>query len=95
MERRLLKVIMTPAMISTWLFGIWAAVNIDAFSQGWFHVKLVLVLSMTALHMALAKWRKELESNTCTKSEKFFRIANEVPAVFMIGIVILVVVRPF
>ena len=82
-------------MIATWVFGLWAATNAHAFSQGWFHVKLVLVIAMTVLHMALAKWRKDLEAGTNTKSQKFFRIANEVPAVMMIVIVILVVVRPF
>ncbi|MGI9405403.1 MAG: protoporphyrinogen oxidase HemJ [Hyphomicrobiaceae bacterium] len=95
MERRLLKIIMTPAMIAAWVFGLWAAVNAGAFSEGWFHVKLVLVILMTALHMALAKWRKELEAGNSTASQKLFRIINEVPAVMMVMIVILVVVRPF
>jgi len=95
MERRLLKIIMTPAMLASWVFGLWAASNAGAFSEGWFHVKLLLVVIMTAFHMVLAKWRKEFEADTNTRTGKFYRLANEVPPVLMIFIVILVIVRPF
>jgi len=95
MERRLLKVIMTPSMIAAWVFGLWAALIADVFSEGWFHVKLALVLAMTVFHMVLGKWRKNFETDSNTKTEKFFRTINEVPTVLMVFIVILVIVRPF
>jgi len=95
MERRLLKAIMNPAMIATWIFGLWAAVLGGYFSDGWFHVKLVLVLAMTVFHGLLGKWRKDFSAGTNSRSEQFYRLANEVPTVLMIAIVVLVVVRPF
>ncbi len=95
MERKLLKMIMNPAMIASWLFGLIVAVQIDAFSQPWFHVKLLLVVLMTGFHMMLGKWRKDFEADRNEKSEKFFRVVNEVPTVLMIVIVIMVIVKPF
>lgn len=94
MERRLLKVIMTPAMIGTWVFGLWLAVEQHSFSAGWFHAKLFLVILMSGFHGALSKWVREFAQDKNTKSAKFFRIANEVPTVLMIGIVLLVVLQP-
>lgn len=95
MERRLLKAIMTPAMISSWLFGLWAAVEIGAFSQGWFHAKLTLVLIMSGVHGYLAGCVKRFAKDENTKPARFYRILNEVPTVLMIVIVILVVGKPF
>lgn len=95
MERRLLRVIMNPAMLAAWIFGLWAAVNAGAFSETWFQVKFLLVVAMTAAHMFFAKCRKDFENGTNSRSEKFFRLANEIPTVLMIFIVILVIVRPF
>ena len=59
MERRLLRAIMTPAMIASWVFGVWLVVLTDAHSEIWFHIKLVLIVLLSASHMAMAKWRKE------------------------------------
>lgn len=95
MERRLLRAIMNPAMIAAWGFGLWAAYLIDAWLSGWFHAKLLLVVIMTISHMAMAKWRKDFEADRNTRSHKFYRFMNEVPTLAMIGIVILVIVRPF
>ncbi|GGB40170.1 membrane protein [Roseibium aquae] len=95
MERRLLKAIMTPAMISSWIFGLWAAFEIGAFSQGWFHAKLLLVVLMSAAHGYLAVCVKKFARDENTKSGKFYRILNEVPTLFMVLIVILVIVQPF
>lgn len=96
MERRLLRAIMNPAMIATYLFGIsLILLNPDWLSQGWLHAKLVLVLAMTGAHMAMAKWRRAFANDDNRKSRNFFRIVNEVPAVLMILIVILVIVKPF
>ena len=95
MERRLLRAIMTPAMIASWIFGIWLVVLADAHSEIWFHIKLVLVVFLSASHMAMAKWRKEFASYQNMRSARFYRIANEVPTLLMITIVILVIVKPF
>ncbi|MBD8891570.1 protoporphyrinogen oxidase HemJ [Roseibium litorale] len=95
MERRLLKAIMTPAMIASWVFGLWAAYEIGAFSQGWFHAKLALVLIMSGAHGYLAGCVKRFAKDANTKPARFYRILNEVPTVLMIVIVILVVGKPF
>ncbi|MEO0619592.1 MAG: protoporphyrinogen oxidase HemJ [Pseudomonadota bacterium] len=95
MERRLLKAIMTPAMIATWILGIWAAANIAAFDEAWLQIKIAIVVFLTILHMVFARWRKELAAGTSSRSATYFRVANEVPTVAMIIIVFLVVIRPF
>ena len=98
MERRLLKAIMTPAMIATWLFGlamIWW-MGLDAFkAAGWLHAKLVLVLVLSAMHGLMSRWQRDFATDSNRHSQKFFRIANEIPTLLMIGIVILAVVKPF
>lgn len=95
MERRLMKAIMTPAMIATWVFGLWAASSLDVWADTWFQVKLLCVIVITGMHMANAKWLKAFANDKNTNSQKFYRVMNEVPAVFMIIIVIMVVVKPF
>ncbi len=94
MERRLLKVIMTPAMIATWAFGLWLAIEQHLFTAGWFHAKLFLVILMSGFHGALSKWVREFAQDKNVKSPKFFRIANEVPTILMVAIVLLVVIQP-
>lgn len=95
MERRLLKAIMTPAMIATWIFGLWLAYLGNVWAEGWFVSKIFLVILLTACHGIFAKWVREFADDKNHRPEKFYRIMNEVPAVVMIFIVILVVVRPF
>ena len=95
MERRLLRAIMTPAMIASWIFGSWLAVLTGAFAEGWFHAKLILLVCLTGSHMAMARWRRDFEADKNERPAKFYRWMNEVPAAVMIGIVIFVVVRPF
>ena len=95
MERRLFRAIMTPAMIASWIFGLWLAYITEAFSEVWFHGKLLLVISMSVAHMAMARWRKDFEQDNNVRSAKYFRMANEVPTLLMIAIVVLVVVKPF
>lgn len=95
MERRLLKVIMTPAMIATWIFGLWLALLLGVWGEPWFIAKFALVLGLSAYHGALTIWVRGFAADENQKSQKFFRIANEGPAVLMILIVVLVVVRPF
>ncbi|MBK1696884.1 protoporphyrinogen oxidase HemJ [Rhodovibrio salinarum] len=95
MERRLLKAIMNPSMIIAWVFGIALALHIGAFAQGWFHVKLLLVIVMSALHMAMGKWRKDFEANQNKHGHKFYRVINEIPTAILVVIVILVKLKPF
>ncbi len=97
MERRLLRYITTPAMLAAWALGLALAFSglIDWSKDGWFHAKLFLVLVLSAYHGALAMWTKDFALDRNTRSARFYRIANEVPTLLMILIVILVVVRPF
>lgn len=98
MERRLHSIIMTPAMIVSWVLGlglIWV-IGHDAFARSWWLiVKLVLVLCLTGLHVLLVRHSQAFENDRNHHSERYFRIINEVPAMLMIGIVIMVIVRPF
>lgn len=96
MERRLLRGIINPAMIAAFLFGglmIWA--NPELMHQGWFHVKLTLVILMTAFHGFFARWRKAFDRDENVHTSRFFRIINEAPPVLVVFIVILVIVKPF
>ena len=95
MERRLLKAIMTPAMIVTWLAGLYLAWAGHWFSAGWFHGKLLLVLLMSGAHGFLSRCASDFAAGRNTRSQKLYRTINEVPTVLMIGAVILVVVKPF
>jgi putative membrane protein len=97
MERRLYRFIMRPAMIVAWLSALmmlWA--NFDGLmAQGWIHVKLLLVVFMTGAHHMQGAWLKRFAADANEKSDKFYRIMNEVPTVLMILIVALAVVKPF
>jgi protoporphyrinogen IX oxidase len=95
MERRLLKAIINPAMIVTWLAGLYLAWSGHWFSSGWLHVKLALVILLSGVHGFFSRWVKDFASDRNPRSQKFYRIINEVPTVLMIIIVILVVVKPF
>lgn len=95
MERRLLKFIMTPAMIMTWLVGIVLVLQGQWFGATWFHVKLALVLVMTILHGLFTQWAREFALDRNPREQKFYRIINEIPTVLMILIVALATVKPF
>ncbi|MBB98873.1 MAG: TIGR00701 family protein [Rhodobacteraceae bacterium] len=95
MERRLLKAIMTPAMIASWVFGLWVAYEGGFFRDGWFHAKLALVLVMSGYHGYLARCVRAFADDQNTRSHRHYRIVNEVPTVLMVVIVILVVIKPF
>ena len=95
MERRLLRAIINPAMIVTWVLGLWLAYRGDWFAAHWLHLKLALVLGMMGVHGILSKYVREFAADKRRNSAKFFRILNEVPTVLMILIVILAVVKPF
>ena len=96
MERRLLKAIMTPAMIVTFILGIWMVVlNPSLLEQGWFIVKAVMVFILAGVHGKLSKMRRGFEDGSMIRSDRYYRIWNEIPTVLLIGIVIMVVVQPF
>ena len=95
MERRLLRGIINPAMIVTWALGLWMIYDGGWISAHWLHVKLLLVVALSGLHGMLARWTADFAADHNRHSERFYRIVNEVPAVLMIGIVIMVVIKPF
>jgi protoporphyrinogen IX oxidase len=95
MERRLLKAIINPAMIATWLLGLWLVWSGGWYWTPWFHAKLVLVLIMSAIHGLYVRYVREFAEDRNTRTKKFYRIINEIPTVLMVGIVILVIVKPF
>jgi protoporphyrinogen IX oxidase len=97
MERRLLKQIVNPAMIATWAFGILLGLTpgVLNWGAGWWHVKLASVLAMSALHGEYARWRKDFLHDRNRRSARFYRIANEIPTLLLVLIVVMVIVRPF
>lgn len=98
MEVRLLRYIMNPAMIASWIFGLILLFYygvIDWSADIWFHVKFLLVIVLTGYHMFLARWRRLFAEDHNAHSARFYRWMNEVPTVIMVAVVILVVARPF
>ena len=95
MERRLLRVIINPAMIATWLLGLWLAWDSGFYRAHWLQAKFVLVLAMSAVHGLLARCVKDFGRDQNRNSQKFYRILNEIPTLLLIFIVILVVMKPF
>jgi putative membrane protein len=95
MERRLLRAIINPAMIAAWLFGILLVIHGDLWREGWLHAKFALLIAMTSVHGAFARWRRHFAADANRHDARFYRIMNEVPTLLLIGIVILAVVRPF
>jgi putative membrane protein len=97
MERRLMRGIMMPALVMTYLFGIalLATPGIVDWRQSWIWAKLALVLSLTVFHGLLERWRRDFAAGRNAHRARFYRIVNELPTLAMIAIVILVVVKPF
>jgi len=95
MERRLLKAIINPAMILTWLLGLALVWQGGWLAATWFHIKLALVIAMSVLHGFLARWVKDFAADRNPHTAKFYRIVNEIPTVLMIAIVLLATVKPF
>jgi putative membrane protein len=94
-EARLLRIILAPAMVMVWLLGLALAFDVGAWSAGWFHAKLLFVLGLSAYHGWMAGYAKKLARGEAAMSGKMLRLANEVPGLAAIVIVILVIVRPF
>lgn len=97
MESRLLRGIMTPAMLATWCFGLLLAEipGVVDWRMGWIWIKLALVVGLTVFHFALARWRGKFSVDQNRHSTRFFRLVNELPTLALIAIVVLVVVKPF
>jgi protoporphyrinogen IX oxidase len=97
MEYRLLRFIINPAMIATWVLGlilIFGFGVIDIRTAGWLHVKLTAVILLSIVHMFFSRWRKDFAADRNTRSARFYRLVNEVPTVLLIIIVIMVIVKP-
>lgn len=97
MERRLLRQIMTPAMIAAWGFGVLLVLTpgVIDWHAGWWHVKLAAVLMLTGMHGEMGKWRRDFLEDRNARPARFYRVANEVPTILMLVIVVMVIVRPF
>lgn len=95
MERRLLQIIINPAMIVSWVLGLWLAWTAGYFTEGWFHAKLAFVLMLSAVHGYFSASVRAFAEDRNTKPARHWRIVNEVPTLLMMGIVILVIVKPF
>jgi putative membrane protein len=97
MERRLLRAIMLPAVVMTYLFGLLLAAipGLVDWNRGWILAKLGLVLLLTVFHLLLEHWRRDFAERRFSHSARFYRIVNELPTLAMIAIVLLVVVKPF
>lgn len=94
-ERKLLKIILNPSMILVWVLGIALMVTIHAWTTGWFHAKLLLVLALSGYHGYLAVYAKKLVRGEKPLTGKNLRLLNEVPAIAIAIIVVLVIVKPF
>ncbi|NBJ12948.1 protoporphyrinogen oxidase HemJ [Microvirga arsenatis] len=95
MERRLLKAIINPAMTVVWVLGLYLIWEGGWYRSGWLHAKVLLVLILSGVHGVYVRRLKEFAADRNTRPAKYYRILNEVPTVLMIGIVILVIVKPF
>jgi putative membrane protein len=95
MERRLLKAIINPAMIAAWVLGLYLAIEGGWWRSGWMQAKFALVVALSGVHGLYSRWLKDFAADRNTRPARFYRMWNEVPTLLMIGIVILVIVKPF
>jgi putative membrane protein len=95
MERRLLKAIMTPAMVVAWIAGLWMAFSSGAIGEGWFHAKLLAVLILSGAHGMMVGQVKRFARDDNRHSSKYYRVFNEIPTLLMIVAVALVILKPF
>lgn len=97
MERRLLKIIMNPSMIAVFILGLLLTCvpGVVDFHQHWFSLKVIFVLMLAALQGVMSGWARQFEKGLPPKSEKFFRILNEIPFLLLIAIIFLVILKPF
>lgn len=97
MERRLLRGIVNPAMIASFVFGglLMATPGIVDWGSGWIWVKIAMITAMAAMHGYYSRWRRDFEADRNQRSARFYRMMNEIPAVFLVVILVMVVVKPF
>jgi len=95
MERRLLKIIINPAMIATWLLGLWLAWQGAQYREHWLQAKVLLVLLLSGAHGVYVRCVKDFADDRRRHTQKYYRILNEIPTILLIAIVILAVVKPF
>ena len=95
MERRLLTIIINPAMVATWALGLWLAFDSGAYKAGWFHAKFALVVLLSGVHGFFVRCVRDFATDQNQRPQKLYRFINEVPTLLMFGIVILAVVKPF
>ena len=94
-EARVRSIILNPAIVAVWILGLMLAFNIDAWHQGWFHAKLLLVIALSGYQGWLGAYGKKLANGQRPLSGKAVRMINEIPGVAAALIVVLVIVRPF
>jgi putative membrane protein len=95
MERRLLRAIVNPAMVVSWALGLWMVYDGAWITAHWLQMKLLLVVALSGIHGMLARWTRDFAADRNRHTDRFYRIVNEIPAVLMIGIVIMAVIKPF
>lgn len=95
MERRLLRVIINPAMMVAWTTGLWMAWEVYQFVGGWLHIKLAAVILLSGYHGLLSRATRHFSEDRNNFSEKTWRFLNEVPTILMVIAVVAVIVKPF
>lgn len=96
MERKLMRIIINPAMTASWIFGLAMSFGQDSWhAGGWFYVKFAAVLVLSGFHGFLSRWRKDFEKDQNKHTEKYFRMMNEVPTILMMIVVFMVILKPF
>ncbi len=95
MERRLLRAIINPAMVLAWILGLALVTDLGVWSESWMHAKLAVAIGLSTFHGYFARWRRDFDHDDNRHSARFYRYMNEIPTVFMIAIVLLVVLKPF
>ena len=95
MERRLLRAIVNPAMVASWLFGLMLVADLGAWLEPWMLVKFALLIGMQICHVGFARWRRDFEADANRHGARFYRVMNEVPTLLLIGIVFMIVLKPF
>ena len=95
MERRLLRAIINPAMVLAWVLGLALVIDLGVWSEPWMQAKFAATIALSTLHGFFARWRRDFDNDDNRHSARFYRTINEIPTLLMIGIVLLVVLKPF
>lgn len=95
MELKLIRIIINPAMVFAWIFGLSLAFGQNLWFSHWFQIKFFMVILMSGFHGYLSIWRRQFVRDENIHSENFYRKVNEIPTIIMIFIVLLVILKPF